>query len=215
MKETIMTDIDNVPLPPEPPLREPGQENGRNGGFTWPRAFAMAGVLAAGLALGAGGFAVAAAGIDHLGWKHGAHLAFVQGAVSRALDSVGANAAQEAKVHDIIATKFAEIAPNPGDHEALRKQALDLLAAPTVDRAAVEKLRADVVATFDAKSKLVVGGLLDIADQLTPAQRVQLTSEIEEMAQRGPMMGPWGGARYGRPMDESPNGAPDSAPDKD
>jgi Spy/CpxP family protein refolding chaperone len=215
MKEIVMTDIDNVPLLPEPPLHEPTPPNGRSGGFAWPRAFAMVGVLAVGLGLGAGGYAVAAAGMDHLGWKRGAHLAFVQAAVSRALDSVGANAAQEAKVHDIIATKFAEIAPNPGDHEAMRKQALDLLAAPTVDRAAVEKLRADVAAAFDAKSKLVVGGLLDIADQLTSAQRVQLTSEIEEMAQRGPMMGPWGGFRHGGLMDATPNGAPDSAPDKD
>jgi periplasmic protein CpxP/Spy len=210
-----MTDIDNVPLLPEPPLRETKRENGGKRGFTWPRALRMVGVLTAGLALGAGGYAVAAAGVDHLGWKRGAHLALAQAAVARALDSVGANAAQEAKVHDIIAVKFAEIAPNPGDHEALRKQGLDLLAAPTIDRAAVEKLRADIVATFDAKSKMVVGGLLDIADQLTPAQRMQLTAEIEEMAQRGPMMDPWAGGRHGHSMDESPNGAPDSAPDKD
>jgi periplasmic protein CpxP/Spy len=210
-----MTDIDHVPLLPEPPLREPRHDDGGKKSFTWPRALTMVGVLAAGLALGAGGFAVAAAGMDQMGWKRGAHLAFAQAAIARALDSVGANAAQEAKVHDIVAIKFAEIAPNPGDHEALRKQALDLLAAPTIDRAAVEKLRADIVATFDAKSKMVVSGLLDIADQLTPAQRTQLTSELEAMAQRGPMMGPWAGGRHGRPMDEDPNGAPDSAPDKD
>jgi hypothetical protein len=105
MKEIVMTDIDNVTLLPEPPLREPTQNSRGNSGFAWSRALTMVGVLTAGLALGAGGFAVAAGGADHLGWKRGAHLALVQAAVSHALDSVGANAAQEAKVHDIIAIK--------------------------------------------------------------------------------------------------------------
>jgi Spy/CpxP family protein refolding chaperone len=210
MKENIMTDSDNIPQSPEPVAPEPRL---RSGFFTWPRAFAFAGVLAGGVALGAlgaGGLAIAA-GMDHFGWNHGSHLAFVQGAVTRALDSVGANAAQEAKVHDIIAAKFTEIAPDPKQHEAMRKQALDLLAAPTIDRTAVEKLRADAVANFDAKSKLVVGGILDIADQLTPAQRTELAARIGEMAQHGPM-GPWGWRRG--PMDDGPGGAPDGGPDK-
>ena len=99
-----------------------------------------------------------------MGWREGMHLAFAQRVVSRALDSVGASAAQEAKIHDIIAARFAELGPNPEEHAAMRKQALDLLAAPTIDRAAVEKMRLDAVAKFDAKSKAVVAGLLDIAD---------------------------------------------------
>ena len=110
-----------------------------------------------------------------------------------------------------MAAKFAEIAPDPKQHEAMRKQALELLAAPTIDRAAAEKLRTDAVANFDAKSKLVVGAVLDIADQLTPAQRTQLTARIGEMAQHGPM-GPWGW-RHG-PMDGGPGGASDGGPDK-
>jgi periplasmic protein CpxP/Spy len=216
LKETVMTDIDNLNLPPEPPLRQPEPEDEPVRSSAWRRTFAFVGVLVGGVALGAGGFAVAAAGADNLGWKQGARLALVQGAVSHALDSVGANAAQEAKVHDIIAIKFAEIAPDPAQHEAMRKQALELLAAPTIDRAAIEKMRADAIANLDAKSKTLVGGLLDIADQLTPQQRTALTAEIGEMAQHGAMMGPWGGWRHGHPMiDDGPNGPPDSAPDKD
>lgn len=202
-----MTDIDHVPLQPEPPLYQPPQDNRKGRSARWPRAVAMIGVLIGGVALGAGSYALAAAGMDRLGWQRGAHLAFVQGAISRALDSVGASAEQEAKIHDIVAVKFAEIAPNPGDHEAMRKQALDLLAAPTIDRAAVEKLRADFIATFDAKSKTLVSGLLDVADQLTPAQRAQLAVEIAQMPHRGPMMGPWGGEHHGRMMDGGDGGA--------
>jgi len=210
-----MTSIDNVPMQPEPPLQEPQPKRAGRGASSWPRAMALVGVLAAGVALGVGGAAaVAAAGMDQSPWRQGARLTFVQRAVARALDSVGASAAQEAKVHDIVAAKFAEVAPKPYDHEALRKQALDLLAAPTIDRAAVERLRVDAVATFDAKSKALVGGLLDVADQLTPAQRAQLAAEVADMPRHGPMMGGWGGP-HDRLFDGRAEGAPDTGPDKE
>jgi Spy/CpxP family protein refolding chaperone len=219
MKEKLMTDNDNnAPLPPEPPTTAPvppappAPRGART--FTWPRALAYAGVLALGVgigAVGAGGLAIAQ-GMDHFGWRHGPRLAIVQAVVTHALDSVGASAAQEARIHDIVAAKFADIAPDPKQHEAMRKQALDLLSAPTIDRAAVEKLRADAVANFDAKSKVIVGAVLDVADQLTPTQRSELAARIGEMAQRGPM-GPWGGWRHG-PMDDGPMGPPDGGPDK-
>ena len=213
-----MTDNDNASLPPEPPADGPATPEtpapapapaaGKSRIFTWPRAFLFGGVLAGGIALGAlgaGGLAIAA-GMDHFGWAGGTRLAFVQGVVTHALDSIGASAAQEARIHDIVAAKFADVAPDPKQHEEMRKQALDLLSAPTIDRAAAEKLRTDAVANFDAKSKMVVGAVLDIADQLTPVQRTQLAARIGEMAQHGPM-GPWGW-RHGS-MDEGPNRAPD------
>jgi len=144
-----------------------------------------------------------------MAWGHGARLAFVQRVAARALDSVGATADQEAKIHDLIAAKFDEVAPKPEDHEAMRKRALDLLAAPTIDRAAVERLRADAVAAFDAKSKTVVDGVLEIADQLTPPQRAKLADEAAHLRPRGPMMG-WGPG-HPRP----PAGGPDFPPDED
>jgi Spy/CpxP family protein refolding chaperone len=213
-KETVMTSIDNDPVQPEPPIQPSQPRSARSGASPWPRAVAFVGILAAGVALGVGGAAAVAAGMDHMSWRQGARLTFVQHAVTRALDSVGASAAQEAKVHDIIAAKFIEIAPNPDDHAALRKQALDLLAAPTIDRAAVERLRVDAVTMFDAKSKALVGGLLDVADQLTPAQRAQLAAEAADMARRGPMMGRWGGS-HDRLFDGRADGAPDTGPDKE
>lgn len=199
-----MTDIDNVPLRPKPPIQEPQQKKAKRA-FAWPRAAAMVGVLAFGVALGAGGLA-AAAGMNAMGWREGARLAFLQGAVTHALDSVGASADQEAKIHDIVAAKFVEIAPKPDDHEALRKQALALLAAPTIDRAAVERLRADTVAIFDAKSKAIVAAVLDVADQLTPEQRARLAAGLPETGRRGPPFGPWG--MHGPGMGGAPDGGP-------
>jgi len=195
-----MTSIDNVRVPPEPPIQEPRPVARRRRSAS----LAMAGILIGVVAFGAGGFAVAT-GMEPMAWRQGATLALVQHMVAHTLDSVGASADQEAKIHDIIASKFGEIAPNPEEHEAMRKQALNLLAAPTIDRAAVEKLRAEAVAKFDAKSKALVGGVEEIADQLTPEQRVKLADELAQMRPHGPM-----GFGPGHLL-----GAPDTQPDKD
>ena len=201
-----MTDNDNATLRSEPPLLATKRDLGGRG----PRRWAAPAVFAGVLALGLGAYAATAA-TEGADWRQGARLAFVQHMIGRALDSVGASAEQENKVHDIVVAKFAEIAPNPEEHAALRKHALELLAAPTIDRAEVEKVRAQAVAAFDAKSKAVVGGLIDIAEQLTPDQRTKLAAQIEAMPQRGPMMmGPWGGWRHGGPM----FGAPDRGADQ-
>src|ERR1700722_12064272 len=122
MKEIVMTDIDNAPLRPEPPMRQPARNDARTGSSAWRRAFALVGVLTLGLALGAGGFAFAAAEMDPMSFHHGARLAIVQRVVAHALDAVGATSTQEAKIHDIIAARFAEIAPNPKEHEAMRAE---------------------------------------------------------------------------------------------
>ena len=205
-----MTDYDNATPQAELMLSEANSALLRRSPRRWAKPAIFAGALGCGIALGLGGFAAVAA-TDPAGWGQGLRLAFVQHAVGTALDSVGASAEQENKVHDIVAAKFAEIAPNPDEHAALRKRALELLAAPTVDRAEIEKLRAQAVAAFDVKSKAVIGGVLDIADQLTPSQRIKLSAEIEAMPRPGPMMmmGPWGGWRHGGPMPGASDGETD------
>ncbi len=158
------------------------------------RPLVLGAVLVAGLALGAGGFAIAATVHGQFDVRQGMRLAFIQHMALHALDAVGATSAQETKVHDIIAQAFADIAPSREEHEALRQHVLDLLQAPTIDRAAIEKMRADRVAAFDAKSKKLVAAVLDIADQLTPDQRTALVAHLESMHDRfGPMSGHWPG----------------------
>ena len=67
---------------------------------------------------------------------------------------------------------------------AARKRAVELLAEPTVDRAAIEALRAEQVARADAASKRLARALGDAAEVLTPEQRKQLAERIEEMRER-------------------------------
>jgi protein CpxP len=207
--ETTMTDANSTSQPSPTPPQPPRPQRARSVGLGL---LAGVGLLIGGVALGAAGYAATAAA-DGPPWRDSMRLAFVQHMIGHALDGVGASAAQEAKIHDIVAAKFAELAPNPEEHAAMRRQALALLAAPTLDRAAAEKLRTDAVAKFDAKSKTIVAAVLDVADQLTPAQRTQLTAEIEVMAQRHAMGGPWG-RHWGHWGDGPSTGGPDGGSDK-
>ena len=123
-------------------------------------------------------------------------------------ENVGATTAQEDKIHDIVAATFTELDKDGDGRDALRKQVLDLMRAPTLDRAAIEKLRAENVAAFDAKSKAIVAAVVDAAGQLTPAQRVKLAQNAEDR-----MAHPWwGGQRRFGPgggRDTPERGGPD------
>lgn len=198
----------NQDLPSRPESQGSKQRPGKGGFPRWRRSLLTAGALAGGIVIGAGGLAMAAAAPVHSAWHHGPRLELIQRFVAHELDSVGATTAQEAKVHDIIAAAFTGMEQAPGQRSAFRKQAMDLLRAPAVDRAAAEKLRADQAARFDAVSKRMVGALLDAADQLTPEQRTTLVSRAEAVAQHGPWGGPNGGPmnRQGRPPMDEGNG---------
>ncbi len=161
-----------------------------------------AGLVAGGMVMGAGGLAVAAAGGDMgggMGWHghhhHGPRTGMIQRRVRGALDNVGATTAQEDKVHDIIAGAATELGKDEGDRGAMRKQVLELMKAPTLDRAAFEKLRAQKIADMDAKSKVISGALFDAASQLSPEQRAKLVANVEQHMEHG---GPGGRHEGGR-----------------
>ena len=140
-------------------------------------------VLIGSVVLCAGGLALAAADWGPPGGRHGPALARIQYFARAALDSVGATSAQEAKVHDIIAANFANVGPDA----KVREQALALLRAPTIDPAAAEKVRVEIVANFDARSKAIEATVLEIAAELTPEQRVKLVDRFERAHGLPPM----------------------------
>jgi periplasmic protein CpxP/Spy len=182
----------------------------------------FAAALMAGTVAGAGGLSYAAIMTGSVNWHHGHRLGQLQHRVRTALDAVGATTVQEDKVHDILANGFTSLDAGHADRGAMRKQLIDLLRAPTIDRAAVEKLRAAQVANYDARSKTVMGMVLDSADQLSPDQRAALADKAEAMMARGP--GGWhrgkgdhdGGPRrggMGGDRDRDPDGSDEHGPD--
>jgi len=59
-----------------------------------------------------------------------------------------------------------------------------LLAAPTIDRAAIEKLRAEQITLADASSKRMTQALADAGEVLNPEQRKKLAERMQKMGER-------------------------------
>ena len=77
---------------------------------------------------------------------------------------------------------------------AARQQARDLLTQTTIDRAAIEKLRAEQIAAMDSVSKRIAQAIGDAAEVLTPEQRRKLGDMLPPS---GPGGGYWHGWHHG------------------
>jgi periplasmic protein CpxP/Spy len=91
-----------------------------------------------------------------------------------------ATADQTTKLEAIVKGAVTDVVPMRDKIMAARAQARTLLTGPTVDRAAIEKLRGEQMANFDAVSKRITQAFADMADVLTPDQR----RKIDEMLPR-------------------------------
>jgi len=100
------------------------------------------------------------------------------------LADVNATEDQQQKIAAIVSATMTELAPLRQKHFEARKQAAELLAKPTVDRAALETLRAQDIATADQVSKRMTQSIVDAAEVLTPEQRAQLAERMQRMRGR-------------------------------
>jgi Spy/CpxP family protein refolding chaperone len=87
---------------------------------------------------------------------------------------VDATADQQEKLRGIVKNAVKDMLPMREKMFTARQQARDLLLGQSVDRAAIEKLRAEQVGTADALSKRFTQALADAAEVLTPEQRRKL-----------------------------------------
>jgi protein CpxP len=103
---------------------------------------------------------------------------------------------QQDKLKAIVHETVKGVLPVREKMLAARATARELLTQPTVDRAALEKLRADQIATHEAVSKQVVQAVADAADALTPEQRRKIVDMLPPGGpgfDRGPPRWGWGG----------------------
>ena len=104
---------------------------------------------------------------------------------------VDATTEQQDKLAAIAKAAAKDLLPLREQAHAARKQALDLLTAPTIDRAAIEKLRAAQLALADGASRRLAQALGDVADTLTPEQRKMLGDRLTSGS-----FGPFGPHRW-------------------
>jgi Spy/CpxP family protein refolding chaperone len=92
---------------------------------------------------------------------------------------VEATPEQQEKLTAIAKQAAKDLEPLRAQAMDARKQAMELLSQPTVDRAAIEKLRVSKLQHADAISRRMTQALGDAAEVLTPEQRKKLAEHIE------------------------------------
>jgi Spy/CpxP family protein refolding chaperone len=91
---------------------------------------------------------------------------------------------QQVKLANIAKAAVADLRPLREKVQDARAQAIALLTAPTVDRTAIERLRAEQIGLAETASKRIAQALADAAEVLTPEQR----RKVSEWMTAGP---PW------------------------
>ena len=145
------------------------------------RRFLWAAITATVLALVVAGLLAPAGGVNAIGrWGHqGSHdpeamKEHLATGVEMMLRHVDASDAQKDRATEIAESAFDALAPMLATHREGREQMVALLSEETIDREALEALRAEWVARFDTASRTLSGSLADLAETLTPEQRAEL-----------------------------------------
>jgi Spy/CpxP family protein refolding chaperone len=110
--------------------------------------------------------------------------------VGHALGAVDATDEQREEIGGIVDEAAAKIRITLSDVNDPEEQFKSLLAAETIDRAAFEALRQQMLETADAVSAQAMEALFDAAEVLTPEQRIQLV-------EHGKGFGPGPGRGFG------------------
>jgi protein CpxP len=176
-----MTDTTETPQSPAPSAPTPRRR------FLRPAVIVTALAAIAVLATGFG-LKVFAHGHGFGGWHRGglmgAHLdpARLDEHLDRMLKhlyvEVNATDAQKEQLGPIVKAATRDLLPMRDRMRDARRQAVALLSQPSIDRAALESLRADQLRLAEQASKRFTQALTDVADVLTPEQRKQLAERM-------------------------------------
>ena len=114
------------------------------------------------------------------GGAHGDMHAMMMRHLDKMLAAVDATPDQKSRIMTILGGAMPAMgAVHERMHDSM-KSFHALLLAPTIDRGALESLRATEIADIDASSKTLVGAIADAADVLTPAQRAKVAAMMSE-----------------------------------
>jgi Spy/CpxP family protein refolding chaperone len=100
--------------------------------------------------------------------------------IGRLIKDVGGTPQQKDKLVAIATAALAELRPMREQLRAARRRGVELLAAPAIDRAALEQLRVTQVQAADAKSRRMVQAMADAAEVLTPDQRAKVADHLKQ-----------------------------------
>ena len=87
---------------------------------------------------------------------------------------------QKQRLAPIVKQAAEDLLPLREKMQAARKQAIELLTRDTIDRGAIEALRAEQLQLAEQASRRIAQSLADAAEVLTPAQRKELAARMEK-----------------------------------
>jgi len=98
---------------------------------------------------------------------------------------------QQAKIAGIAKAAVNDLRPLHEKALATRGQVVALLTAPTIDRSAVERLRADQIGLVETASKRIVQAVADASEVLNPEQRRKIADWAAAFQGGSFGNGPW------------------------
>ena len=147
----------------------------------WSRKF-LVGSVAVAVVAGAGAYAFA----KNEDWgRHKFMRGYMEYRLDQMLTDAGASDDQKSRVKAIVTTTIDEVRPDREDRTAMRDEIIKLIEAPTIDRNAIEALRAKQMAQFEERSKAIAKAVADAAELLTPEQRKKLVEEMRDFGPHG------------------------------
>lgn len=99
--------------------------------------------------------------------------------VDRMLDGLDVSEAQRAQIRQITQAAASDAKSQFDASRALRDKTLQLLTAPTVDAAAVESVRQQMLAQHDQMSQRMTQTMVAVANVLTPEQRAKFAERVK------------------------------------
>jgi protein CpxP len=100
------------------------------------------------------------------------------------LADVDASEAQQKRIAEIMSATMKELVPLREKHREARRQAIEALAKPQVDRSALEALRAQQLQLADQVSRRMTQSIADVAEVLTPEQRAKVAEKMQNRQER-------------------------------
>ena len=104
--------------------------------------------------------------------------------VSFALADVDATTEQKTNIGAIAKSALKDLMPLRDEHKAARTKAVELLSAATIDRAAMEQVRAAELKLAETASRRITQAMADAAEALQPAQRAKLAEKMKQRMER-------------------------------
>ena len=98
---------------------------------------------------------------------------------------IDATEEQQDRITALVTAAAKDLKPVHDRLRATGKEIHDLLLADSIDRTALEKLRAERLAEAEMISKNLVSALADVAEVLSPEQRKVLDERIKELRSMG------------------------------